>query len=535
MLLNIVKFTYSTSLLLFSLSCVIVCIFLGQTAAAGHGISPPAAFTCFGLLLGWLAVAEGGQGCLVGLKGVQKSRFKVSHPITYKCCKIAHRNDNLERFIVGRQFLVVLILFGVNLMGDASSGANVLNMPSWMASIFLDSSLAIIVTTISFAQLPAQVTAAVAMLDFLQNYFMLGTVGISLFIEASGLLHAVYLLQMLFSRMSGSVKEATTKNSPMQTVLFWIRVVLSLSILSLAFAVTIKALLLGKSGMWEGVSPALSILIFIAILAVVGLMEGVQIAAFALLNLSQEELIKSPIAHSNCDLMFGEDGANLKKFLVGRQILVASLMFIVARIATIQLDEGDENIFGVNDLTQSFLNTGLLGAVILTIFGSLAWRVAASSQPLAYMSNPVISMIVKICFGLEATGICSASWLIALAMRAILRLKPDHEYLGGVGDAEVPEKVDVKQESKRTLFKARKRASSVKSSKVLSVDTADELDDRVDKLESSIARFSRSSAVLSHADIAAVADEMGEEFPLDDSCVLTEGDEESVAACYELM
>jgi len=55
-------------------------------------------------------------------------------------------------------------------------------------------------------------------------------------------------------------------------------------------------------------------------------------------------------------------------------------------------DEAD-NIFNVPDGFQSFLDTGLLGAIVLTIIGSLAWRIVASSFPLAFMSNPVIYII----------------------------------------------------------------------------------------------------------------------------------------------
>merc|ERR1711981_1538171 len=98
---------------------------------------------------------------------------------------------------------------------------------------------------------------------------------------------------------------------------------------------------------------------------------------------------------------------------IGRQIFVASLMFIVARIATLDLKEGEGNVFGVSDSLQNFFDTGLLGAVILTIVGSLAWRIIASSFPLAFMSNPLIYIIIRICLFLEGIGIASASWLLA--------------------------------------------------------------------------------------------------------------------------
>jgi hypothetical protein len=42
-------------------------------------------------------MVEGSQGSLVGLAPVDKELFKDSHPITYKCCEVAHKGDNLDR------------------------------------------------------------------------------------------------------------------------------------------------------------------------------------------------------------------------------------------------------------------------------------------------------------------------------------------------------------------------------------------------------------------------------------------------------
>ena len=40
---------------------------------------------------------------------------------------------------------------------------------------------------------------------------------------------------------------------------------------------------------------------------------------------------------------------------------------IVARFATIQVEDGEGTIFGVTNGLQAFLDTGLLGAVVLTL------------------------------------------------------------------------------------------------------------------------------------------------------------------------
>jgi hypothetical protein len=108
-------------------------------------------------------------------------------------------------------------------------------------------------------------------------------------------------------------------------------------------------------------------------------------------------------------------------------------MFVVARITSVNVDvQGDnsENIFGVSDGIQTFFNTGLLGAVITTIVGSLAWRIVASSFPVAYLSNPLVYMIIRLCLILEASGVCSAAWLLALIQKSIFGYRLDESYVG---------------------------------------------------------------------------------------------------------
>jgi len=424
------KYTFSTILLLFSIGLVMACIFTGQSTAEGYNIHPVLACFLFWLLIVWLAIMEGGQGCLVGLKPIPKDKYKTSHPRSYKSCRIAHKGDNLERFIVGRQFLVVLIIFLINMMGAPSAGANFPKIPSWINVIFLGNSVAAMVTTITVGQLPPQVLAAVSLLDFINNYVMIATTYISLAIEFSGLLHAVYLIQYAFAFATGTnVESNESPRTLLQGIFFWVRVVFSLYVLGFALAVTISALLEGKSGMWDGISPGVSLFIFFLLLCFVGMMEGMQIAAFSLMNMPDEELSRHAMAHKNCTLMYA--GTNLQSFLIGRQIFVASLMFIVARIASISIDKdiGETNIFAVPDGFQTFLDTGLLGAIVLTIIGSLAWRIVASSFPLLFMSNPIVFVIIHICFFFNSTGICSAAWLIASACKTVFRLKTDDEYL----------------------------------------------------------------------------------------------------------
>lgn len=343
----------------------------------------------------------------------------------------------MERFIVGRQFLVVLVVFCINLLASASKGANVLDLPEAAAKVFLESGVAVILITIMLGQLTAQVNAANSMLDFCNNYFLLFTCYVSLLIEVSGLLHSVYLVQIFFAKLTGKpIESKEGPRSRMQLVFFWGRVLMSLAVLGISFAVTLAALFQDKTTMWSGVPSGVSVLIFFLFMFFAGMLEGMQIALFAVVNLPEEELRGHPMAHANTELI--SKGHNLQAFLIGRQICVTVCMFVVARITTLDVTVGEGNIFGVSDSLQAFFNTGLLGAVITTIVASLAWRVIASSFPVAFLSNPLVWLSIELCLLLEKSGICSASWVLARVHKAIARYQPDEVYLKGKASPTAP-------------------------------------------------------------------------------------------------
>ena len=422
------KYLYSMGLLIFSVIIVMAAIFTSQTKMSQDS-HPAVAFFLFWFLIVWLAMMEGGQGCLVGLQPVDKNLYKDSHPVTYKNTILAHKGDNMERFIVGRQFLVVLVITLINLCGSAVKNAEVLGLSQGINEIFLGAGVAMILTTIMLGQLTAQVNAANCMLDFINTYFMLFTSYVSVGLEFSGLLHSVYLVQIFFSKITGKpIDSNEPPRSAVQNLFFWARVIMSLAILGFCFAVTLVALFDGKTTMYAGVPPYVSVIVFFVLMAVVGMMEGMQIALFAVINLPEEEIKNYPVAHKVCQLTFS--GTNLQSFLVGRQIFVATCMFIVARIASPSYGPNDANIFGVSDGFQEFLNTGLTGAVITTIVGSLAWRIVASSFPVAFLSNPVIYVIIQICLALDSVGLCSGAWFMALVHKQLVGFQVDEVYIG---------------------------------------------------------------------------------------------------------
>jgi hypothetical protein len=67
-------------------------------------------------------MVEGSQGSLVGLAPVDRELFKDSHPSLTSAVKF-HKGDNLDRYLLGRQFMVVVMVFTINISGGPIADA----------------------------------------------------------------------------------------------------------------------------------------------------------------------------------------------------------------------------------------------------------------------------------------------------------------------------------------------------------------------------------------------------------------------------
>jgi len=157
------------------------------------------------------------------------------------------------------------------------------------------------------------------MLDFINNYAMLASTCVSLAIETSG------LIQIAFSRITGKpIQTNEPPRSGLTSILFWGRVLMSLGILGFALAVQLDALFNGWTNMWASVPAGAAIPVVFLLLGFVGILEGMQIAAFAVVKQDESEYREThKVAHANCELLFR--GSNLPRFLIGCQLVVCTV------------------------------------------------------------------------------------------------------------------------------------------------------------------------------------------------------------------
>ena len=156
-----------------------------------------------------------------------------------------------------------------------------------------------------------------------------------------------------------------------------------------------------------------------------------QIAFFAVTKMTKDEQGDHYFAKKTCHLLFKGKGHNLPSFMIGRQLCVTLCFFIIARVTTLNVETGNgDNIFGVCDAIQNFFNTGLMGAFVTTILGSVAWQLVASAFPIAILANPLTYILLWFCLLLEWSGICAGAWVVAGINKKVRGFKRDEEYVG---------------------------------------------------------------------------------------------------------
>jgi silicon transporter len=432
---NLVRYAGSLGLLGFSIAIVGALMFTGNTRVAQDANPWVALIVCI-LAIVWLSMIEGQQASLVGLPPVDPDLYKDSHPLTYKNAALAFKGDNLDRYLMGRQFMVLLVVFVINQCSSPlDPSVDVLGLPDGVKFVFLDVGLASIIFTCILGQLTTQVNASHQMIDYINNYFALFTLYVAMTVEFSGVMHSSYLIQNILSAVSGKPIQT---NEPPRTgftfAFFWGRVLMSLAILGFCLAVTLVALMNGDTAVavkYPSIKPGLAIFLLFFFMSVVGMLEGMQIAFFAVAKIPASERGNSVFGKKTCDLLFKGNGQNLPGFMIGRQLTVVASFFLVGSFTSLTIMPGEgNNIFGVSDGAQAFLNYGFQGAVITTILASISWQLAASAYPIAFLNNPVTYILLVVALFLEFIGLCAGAWVLARVQKSVMGFQYDEVYIG---------------------------------------------------------------------------------------------------------
>jgi hypothetical protein len=316
---------YVVSALLFAV-CVVVAMSLVQSALSAILIW---------VFIAYLASLEGGQVALVSLGAVAaRSSYSASHKVTSKCMALVEKQGATERYIMGRQFLVVIVIFLINIFASGSATCDKAALGA-LGEGLCATGLTLTFVTIMVAQIASQIVASCCRLDFINNHLMWVNIRLALGVECSGILHAVHLVRILLARVFGEAGDSAGgagKETDVFTLanntasFFWARVLLSLFLLWFAICAIFHEILLGHTDSLGSAPGFVNMLIVFLFMAVVGMYEGLQIALVALAHVDVGALReRSPAAAANCQLTFGP---HLESFLIGRQMFVT--VFVVS-------------------------------------------------------------------------------------------------------------------------------------------------------------------------------------------------------------
>jgi hypothetical protein len=250
--LNLFKAICSGALLVF---CIIILMTGNQN---GKLIAGPGAVIIFWLLILYLGCLEGGQNAIVGLQPLVPHLYQTTHPLTARIIRLTQGGSSsetdttavptltvipspgdddessgkLEKFLMGRQLITVIVIFGLNGVGAIHEGCSTLfALPTPVTAIFCSSGVALIIITILLGQVTGQIISTRYMLDYLNNSLVLVTVYASIAIEISGLLHAVHFVSGAIELLiGGATPNSSSSSSPSKgrdlqsEILYWGRV-----------------------------------------------------------------------------------------------------------------------------------------------------------------------------------------------------------------------------------------------------------------------------------------------------------------------
>eukprot|EP00160_Parvularia_atlantis_P014846 Unigene3935_Nuclearia_a/m.11983 Unigene3935_Nuclearia_a/g.11983 ORF Unigene3935_Nuclearia_a/g.11983 Unigene3935_Nuclearia_a/m.11983 type:complete len:453 (+) Unigene3935_Nuclearia_a:82-1440(+) len=188
-----IKYTYSCALLGITLGVCFYNIGL-NTSSFFPGVPLWVNYILFVVFTFLLAVLEGTMISLSQLRRVSAASYAKTHPAAYRNTELAFRPDYLEKFLMGRQANVIVLVFMLSrLLSTPSSVTEVGTLGGWIISGFLQTGLFGAFIVLIIGNLVPQVTAAKFPVQFINFTAINVLIRWCLFIRWIGLPHACWL------------------------------------------------------------------------------------------------------------------------------------------------------------------------------------------------------------------------------------------------------------------------------------------------------------------------------------------------------
>jgi len=318
--------------------------------------------------------------------------------------------------------------------------------------VFLQNSVLLTIVITVPGSLVSQLVATGKMLSFLEmGYAPLYTVALpSLGMEALGLTHLAYGLRDLMVALTSEEMETVIE----KTTAYYVKLFISTCLVIFGLVCVIYGLLTRQTNAtngpgWDDLPGWAALLLTLSFGFFIGCCEGFQIAAFKLKNLGLEPVEfkkRHPAAFRTNELLLR--GRNLQAFMVGRQVFVAMMMVLLSRVTGFSSDcsdhsrerdvsAGPDNADNANNtdtaclfgfpgwFMQAFLQSGIIGAIVVVNVFQLSFRMAAACFPVAFIDNAVMYPLLRFALLVEATGVVNACWPLAWGMQSAFGIPDD--------------------------------------------------------------------------------------------------------------
>jgi hypothetical protein len=377
---------------------------------------PIAHFLIFCFCITLVAYLEGLQVAILAVEHTDPEKYKLSHPRAYAIMSSVKQGNNVERFLVGRQFFTIFVM---TLIAQVTSFPDISSMgiPAAVWFIFIQTGLpgAIVVTTIGSLQ--PQLLAAKDPWKFMDLYGVVSTLNLCYGLESSGVCtHFAWMLITILRNtvfISDQVPKSNGKEMEIKDyVLEFCKYVVS-SGLVLTYFVYIMF------GIWTGEAvlpvPAVAVfIIYCVCLIFLAHLEGAQVAILICEPKDPEQFAEShPRGYAMMKRVTFEK--NVRRFLIGRQFFVIFVVFLINQCTIFP----EISKMGVNPgVWFAFVQLGFPTALNVLCFAQLPAQLLANQDPMKFMDRYGPRFTLEVCLFTEMTGLAHFSWVVSAFSKA---------------------------------------------------------------------------------------------------------------------
>lgn len=398
----------------------------------------------FSLLL--LAYVEALHYGVVAIEKWDMSIYAERFPRAVKCHSLVDTPEKVKKFLVGRQFFVIFVVFLIaQITTFESMPEDFAGMPKVLNLILLQTGLPGVALTLTFGQLVSQIYVEEFTLQFLNLIGCEFVIRLSLFAEFIGICNFSWLLFNNSSKICCSKVRKIQKSldSAKSTDTLQVEPTSpterirgpdydngipekSFSVWELfkntwSSAVTIGSIIIvcygiGMGGYTLPVNIPGAIIIGIILLVVLFYLEGLMIAIVGT-QYWDPEVFRNvyPRAYKLHRVM--NQPENVKRFIIGRQFFCVYTNFILAQLCHYKHLHVDGIPLGLEWL---FFKSGFPGVFIILAFSQLVPELLAAEYPLRFMNLPGSYMIAMISLFFDSWGVGHCGWTIYYTTRSII-------------------------------------------------------------------------------------------------------------------